>query len=287
MKSLYLQSEACVRVQRKNSEWFEVVMGVRQGCTMSPWLFILVMDSIVREARESFQGGVQLEGSKVQFLLFADDLVLVAENEDIKKNAEVLNEVMKKWKMRINLQKTKVMVVQRGCGTCHLVVDDVEVEAVQTMKYLGAMFNVEASCDNEIENRIGIATRMVGALRRQVIESKELSKATKLRVINAMVVPTLLYGSETWTLQKRHRSKIQAMEMRYLRKVEGVTRLDRVSNEDIRRRVGVEAVLAFVDRKKEWRERIEGVTGEAGEESFRGGCVRKETERTAKKEVDR
>ena len=77
-----------------------------------------------------------------------------------------------------------------------------------------------------------------------------------------MVVPTLLYGSETWTLQKTHRSKIQAMEMRYLRKV-GVTRLDRVSNEDIRRRLGVEAVLADADRKKkEWRERIEGMSQE-------------------------
>ena len=64
---------------------------------MSPWLFNLRMDSIVREERESFQGGVQLERSKVQFLLFADDLVLVDENEeDIKKNAEVLNELMKK-----------------------------------------------------------------------------------------------------------------------------------------------------------------------------------------------
>ena len=196
MESLYLQSEACVRVQGKNSEWFEVAMGVRQGCTMSPRL--IVMDSIVRESKETFQGGVQLEGSKVQFLLFADDLVLVAENEeDIKKNAEVLNEVMEKWKMRINWQKTKVMVVQRGGGTCHFVLDNVEVGAMQTAKYLGAMFNVEASCDDEIENRIGIATRMVGALRRQVIERKEIiiSKATKQRVINAMVVPTLLYGS--------------------------------------------------------------------------------------------
>ena len=142
-------------------------------------------------------------------------------------------------------------------------VDDVEVEAMQTTKYLGAMFNVKASCDDEIENRIGIATRMVGTLKRQVIERKELSKATKLRVINAIVVPTLLYGSETWTLQKRHKSKIQAMEMRYFRKVEGVTRLDRVSNEDIRRRLGVEAVLAVADRKKkECRERIEGMSQE-------------------------
>ena len=98
----------------------------------------------------------------------------------------------------------------------------------------------------------------MGALRSEVIEHKELSKATKLRVINAMVVPTLLYGSETWTLQRRHRSKIQAMEMRYLRRVEGVTRMDRLANEDIRRRLGVEAVLEVADRKKkEWRKKIE------------------------------
>ena len=134
----------------------------------------------------------------------------------------------------------------------------VEVEGVQTAKYLGVMFNEEGSCDHEIENRIGAAARMVGALRSEVIERKELSKATKLRVINAMVVPTLLYGSETWTLQRRHRSKIQAMEMRYLRRVEGVTRMDRLTNEDIRRRLEVEAVLEVTDRKKkEWRKKIE------------------------------
>ena len=58
MESLYFQSEVCVRVQGKNSGWFEVAMGVRQGCTMSPWLFNLVMDNIVREARENFLCGL-------------------------------------------------------------------------------------------------------------------------------------------------------------------------------------------------------------------------------------
>ena len=53
----YLQSEACKRVQGKNSDWFGVTRGVRQGCTMSPWLFNIAMDNIFREARESFQGG--------------------------------------------------------------------------------------------------------------------------------------------------------------------------------------------------------------------------------------
>ena len=115
---------------------------------MSPWLFNLVMDNILREARKSFQGGVQLEASKLQFLLFADDLVLVAENEeDTKRNVEVLNEVMARWKMkgRKNYGKTKVMVVRRGGSACHIVVDGVEVDKVQTAKYMGAMFNKEGS----------------------------------------------------------------------------------------------------------------------------------------------
>ena len=83
----------------------------------------------MREARESFQGGVHLEASKVQFLMFVDNLAVVTEKEeDMKRNVEVLNEVMTKWKMKINWVKTKVLVVQRGGGTCHTIVDGVEVE---------------------------------------------------------------------------------------------------------------------------------------------------------------
>lgn len=74
-----------------------------------------------------------------------------------------------------------------------------------------------------------------------------MSKATKITVINVMGVPTLLHGSETWTLQRRHRSKIQAMEMRYLRRV-GVSRIDRVPNEDIKR--GIETVLELAKKKE-------------------------------------
>ena len=82
---------------------------------MSPWLFNLVMDSIVREARESFQGGVQLNGSKAHFLLFADDLVLVAEKEEgVKGNVEAHSEVMAKWKMRIYWRKKGDGSTERG-----------------------------------------------------------------------------------------------------------------------------------------------------------------------------
>ena len=62
VRSLYERCQACVRVLRQNSDWFGVEQGVRQGCVMSPWLFNLYMDNIVREARQKFVGEVQMEG---------------------------------------------------------------------------------------------------------------------------------------------------------------------------------------------------------------------------------
>ena len=54
---------------------------------------------------------------------------------------------------------------------------------------------------------------VVGVIRKEVLERRELTKKTNLRVFNAMAVPTLLYGCETWTVKRRHESKLQVFEM--------------------------------------------------------------------------
>ena len=62
-----------------------------------------------------------------------------------------------------------------------------------------------------------------------------------MRVFNAMVVPMLLYGCETWTILKKHESKLQAFKMMCLRRVEGVIRKDRVRNDEVKKTLGQEA----------------------------------------------
>ena len=73
-----------------------------------------------------------------------------------------------------------------------------------------------------------------------------------------MVLPTLLYSYEAWTLQKGHESKLHALEMRCLRRVEGVTLLDRVRNKDVRQALRQDASLDVVKAKQmAWREKLE------------------------------
>ena len=74
------------------------------------------------------------------------------------------------------------------------------------------MISGDGVCDDEIEQRIGAAAGVVGAMRKEVLERRELQKLTKRPVFNAMVVLTLLYRCETWTVQRRCISKLQAFQ---------------------------------------------------------------------------
>ena len=81
-------SKACVRVGNELSDWFEVRVGLRQGCVMSPWLFNLYIDGVVREVNARVLGrGLELIDAnenawQLNQLLFTDDTVVVADSEE-------------------------------------------------------------------------------------------------------------------------------------------------------------------------------------------------------------
>ena len=75
IKSLYVHSEVCARVNSATTKPFRVSVGLRQGCSLSPILFLIYMDSIVKKSESC--GGVKIGECTIQRLLFADDLVLL------------------------------------------------------------------------------------------------------------------------------------------------------------------------------------------------------------------
>ena len=104
--------------------------------------------------------------------------------------------------------------------------------------------------EGEVERRIGMTVQAVGAMKK-VYESREFSREAKVTVYEAVVIPTLTYRCETWVLKEREKSRLQATEMRVLRKITGVSRLDHVRNETVRERLGLEPVLKKVERRRE------------------------------------
>ena len=89
VQSFHVDSSACVRVGNEVSEWFPVNVRLRQDCVMSPWLFNVYMDSVVREVNVRVLGkGLELlsrNGGRFEInqLLFADDTALVADSEEL------------------------------------------------------------------------------------------------------------------------------------------------------------------------------------------------------------
>ena len=120
VQSFIVDSRECVQVGNDASEWFPVNVGLRQGCVMSPWLFIVYMDGVVRElnVRVLVKGLELLSANGGRFeinqLLFADDTALVADSEE--KLCTLVNEfgrVCERRKLRVNVDKIKVIRYSR------------------------------------------------------------------------------------------------------------------------------------------------------------------------------
>ena len=111
VKAMYDQSKCAVVDGSGNYDWFEVRTGVKQGCCMSGFLFLLVIDWVMRRAIEGRQTGIRWQfTSKLEDLDFADDVALVASRMvDMQTKVENLNINGKKTGLKINLGKTVVM----------------------------------------------------------------------------------------------------------------------------------------------------------------------------------
>ena len=123
---------------------------------------------------------------------------------------------------------------------------------MKEFKYLGVLFTNErkGKTEKEISRRIGAAGAVLQSLNRTVVTKKELSQKAKLSVYRAIFVPTLIYGHETWVMTESIRSRVQAAEMRFLRRVAGISLRDRVRSSVTRERLGVEPLLLRLERRQ-------------------------------------
>ena len=110
-------------------------------------------------------------------------------------------------------QKNKTMVISREGGkTANINVDGKDLEQVEHFKYLGQVVNQEGRSEQEIKIRIAQAKSNFIRMR-NILTSKDITLALRIRLVKCYTYPIVLYGAETWTLLKETEKRIDAFEM--------------------------------------------------------------------------
>ena len=109
LRNLYAGQEATARTGHATTDWFQIGKGVCQGCILSPCLFNLHAEYIVRNAGlEEAQAGIKIAGKNINNLRYADDTTFMTESEELKSLLMKVKEESEKVDLKLNIQKTKI-----------------------------------------------------------------------------------------------------------------------------------------------------------------------------------
>ena len=245
IQNLYLEGSSRVKIEDDLSEPFKAERGVRQGCILSPKLFNIYGEYIMRKALENWHGGIAVGGRMINNLRFADDTTLVTSS--VPELVELLERVETEsvqLGLHINRSKTKVMLIDRP-GVLTEVEQLQDLEVVHEFVYLGSLINDVGTCEAEIRRRIQMAKGAMTSLER-VWKSRNIGKAIKIRLVKTLIFSIFMYGAETWMTRARDRARIDAFEMWCWRRLLRIPWTEHRTNISILAELDIEVRLSAV-----------------------------------------
>ena len=148
LRNLYAGQKATVRTGHGTTDWFQVGKGVRQDCILSPCLFNLHAEYIIRNAGlEEAQAGIKIAQRNINNFRYADDTTLMAESEEELKSL-LMKEESEKFGLKLNIKKTKIMA--SGPITSWQI-DGETVETVSDFIFWGSKITADGDCSHEIK----------------------------------------------------------------------------------------------------------------------------------------
>ena len=269
--------QAQVLDQGESSTPFPVTNGVKQGCVLAPTLFSMMFTAMLSDAFQDSDPGINIrcrtDGrlfnlrrlqtktkvlfDKVRDFLFADDCALNAGSpEDMQHSMDLFSIACTNFGFTISTKKTVVTYQPAPRKQYQEPTVTVNGQKLQTdvdkFTYLGSTLSRSVHIDDEIDARIAKASVAFGRLRSSVWERKGVSLATKPSVFRAIVLTTLLYTSETWTVYQRHAKKLNRFHLNCLRKLLKVKWQDKVPDTEILEQTGMPSVFTML-RKSQLR----------------------------------
>ena len=200
LRNLYVGQETTVRTGHGTTDWFQIGKGVRQGCVLSPCLFNLYAEYIMRNAGlEEAQAGIKIAGRNINNLGYADDTTLIAKSkEELKSFLMKMKEESKNVVLKVNIQKTKIMA---SSPITSLQIDGETVETVADFILGVSKVTADGDCSHEIKRRLLLGRKVMTKLD-STLKNRDITLPRKVHLIKAMVFPAVMYGCESWTIKK-------------------------------------------------------------------------------------
>ena len=254
----------------ESSDAFPVTNGVKQGCVLAPTLFSMVFSAMLKDAFQDtedaiairyrtdgklfnlkrLQAKTKVKEEMVRDFLFADDCALNAGSEDgMQRSMDKLSTACDDYGLTISTRKTEVMhqpAPHEEYVEPSITVNGQTLQAVDKFTYLGSTLSRTTLIDEEISGRIAKASAAFGRLRSNVWDRKGLSLQTKLKVYKAVVLPSLLYACETWTVYSRHAKKLNRFHLNCLRKLLQIKWQDRIPDTEVLNRAESTSIHTFL-----------------------------------------
>ena len=216
IRSLYANTSSRVKVGSKLSREFLIKQGVRQGCPLSPTLFNCFVNEFI-VSLEALGVGVQVGQKMVDGLLYADDVVLLADSpEALQTMIDKVDDFSKKWRMELNLKKSEVMIVRPATKlpmspSPSFSYRGSQVRIVSSYKYLGIWFTSNLTWETHIDYMIHNADDRTKNMR-ALLTTNRIPVRAKLLVWLSSVRPLLEYGSEVWEADASQWRRIERVQ---------------------------------------------------------------------------
>ncbi|BHF80813.1 hypothetical protein SprV_0702394100 [Sparganum proliferum] len=247
------------------SEAFAVTNGVKQGCVLAPTLFCLMFSAMLMDVYRDERPGIRIayrtdghllnqrwmhfqsrvSTTTVHELLFADDCALnTTSEEETQRSMDLFSAACEHFSLVINTQKT-VVVHQPPPNSAtppkaqQISVNGTQLQVVENFPYLGSTLSRNTKIDDEVANSISKASQAFGRLQSTVWNRHGLQLSTKLKMYKAVILPTLLYGAETWTVYTKQARRLNDSHLSCFRRILRLNWQDRIPDTDVLERTGI------------------------------------------------
>ena len=156
------------------------------------------------------QGRIKIAGWNINNLRYTDDTTLMAESEEeLKSLLMKVEKESEKVDLKLNIQKIKIMA--SGPITSWQI-DGGTIETVTDFTFLGSKITEDGDCSHEIKRHLLLGRKAMTNLD-SILQSRDITLPTKVRLVKAMVFPVVMYGCESWTKKKAEHWRIDAFEL--------------------------------------------------------------------------